>query len=979
LKAETRILTVIVLLLLCPLSIFGQARVSQIDRALEVLSPAARAAVDQTAAALIQSTRNTSNGRIDRETGIHRTVYFAESIPAGAGDAKSAARSYLRQMHAQFGLSPDLNELEPNEVVESPVGHHVTFRQVVDGVPVYLGHVKVNLDRSLQPVSASNEIYQVVTPIPRINTVPSISSERARQIVREGVSNTGATTSSAELFVYPSDPPRLAWKVTAWPGEAPAEWVMLIDAHDGQFIHGFNAATQLHEEHPHAAGDADLARSSAPSATNGPSTRIATDGSGLVFDPDPLTSAGTNYGGDYQDNGDADSEPLNEQLFTAPLRDMTQRNGRYYLEGPYVRIVGTNPRYYPGSSIDSVNYVPPSETSPDAFAYTRAHNGFEAVNTYYHIDRSQRYLQELDPTFTDRPDQPIDVNPHGEGTDDNSFYYPSLNMISFGQGGVDDAEDAGVIWHEYGHVILDSVTPNYLRSGAPHNVRAFHEGWSDYWAASYRRNLATRAGFTPSSYDWRELFPWDAGSFWPGRRISHSGTYPRSLTGDDIYRDGLLWATTLMEIFTTLETIHSTTGARSISDQLNVQSHYFLPSNPFNFTFRDAAVALVRADLQLYDGEHRPLLLDHLEDRGFIDPSMYGPELSYDPDTGVSYNNGRLQFVVGASAREFSVRDVDVRYRRLGTEGPFQTVELTSSSDSLYRGEGPISKAPGLVEYYIEARDILGIQNTIPNDGAEQPLLTDIGTLDESSLLTRVQPTEGWETDDGGWRIGGTIQNSASLVLEPITLANNSDLQSYLVLRHHYEMECNTAGNVKISTDGGNSWELIHPYTDYPASNLTIPPLQGESGFCREDTREATVRAAFNLSDYTGQKIQLRIDFAAAGSHEPRSFWQIREATLYQATLDSQTTTVHQLALHSNYPNPVTSHTTVHFTIPSAGPVTMELYDTLGRRVRLIRRRPYPVGTHTVTFDRGNLANGIYFLQLTTPEGRVARPVRVIR
>src|SRR5690606_17752608 len=43
------------------------------------------------------------------------------------------------------------------------------------------------------------------------------------------------------------------------------------------------------------------------------------DGVGWVFDPDPLTTAGVEYGGEFVDNFDADSEGLTSQLFEVTL------------------------------------------------------------------------------------------------------------------------------------------------------------------------------------------------------------------------------------------------------------------------------------------------------------------------------------------------------------------------------------------------------------------------------------------------------------------------------------------------------------------------------------------------------------------------------------------------------------------------------------------------------------------------------------
>ena len=50
-------------------------------------------------------------------------------------------------------------------------------------------------------------------------------------------------------------------------------------------------------------------------------------------------------------------------------------------------------------------------------------------------------------------------------------------MINFGEGGVDDAEDADVILHELGHGIHDWIT-----NGSLSQVDGLSEGMADYWA-----------------------------------------------------------------------------------------------------------------------------------------------------------------------------------------------------------------------------------------------------------------------------------------------------------------------------------------------------------------------------------------------------------------------------------------------------------------------------------------------------------------
>ena len=68
-------------------------------------------------------------------------------------------------------------------------------------------------------------------------------------------------------------------------------------------------------------------------------------------------------------------------------------------------------------------------------------------------------------------------------------------------------------------------------------------------------------------------------------------------------------------------------------------------------------------------------------------------------------------------------------------------------------------------------------------------------------------------------------------------------------------------GNVKISTDGGSSWQLLTPTTGYPDDNITG---LDEPGFTGDNTAWSFV--SFNLGDYADMTVQFRFDFGTDGS-----------------------------------------------------------------------------------------------------------------
>jgi hypothetical protein len=79
------------------------------------------------------------------------------------------------------------------------------------------------------------------------------------------------------------------------------------------------------------------------------------------------------------------------------------------------------------------------------------------------------------------------------------------------------------------------------------------------------------------------------------------------------------------------------------------------------------------------------------------------------------------------------------------------------------------------------------------------------------------------------------------------------------------------------------------------------------------------------------------------------------------------------------YPNPFTSQTTIRYDLKQAAPVTLALYDALGRRVRLLDLGTQPVGSHEVRLDAEMLPAGLYLYELRTPQAREARPLLLMR
>lgn len=68
--------------------------------------------------------------------------------------------------------------------------------------------------------------------------------------------------------------------------------------------------------------------------------------------------------------------------------------------------------------------------------------------------------------------------------------------------------------------------------------------------------------------------------------------------------------------------------------------------------------------------------------------------------------------------------------------------------------------------------------------------------------------------------------------------------------------------------------------------------------------------------------------------------------------------------LEQNYPNPFNDISEISFSLSSEEEVLLELYDSLGRKVKTLADRAYTPGTHTVAVEAGDLDPGIYSYRL---------------
>lgn len=86
-----------------------------------------------------------------------------------------------------------------------------------------------------------------------------------------------------------------------------------------------------------------------------------------------------------------------------------------------------------------------------------------------------------------------------------------------------------------------------------------------------------------------------------------------------------------------------------------------------------------------------------------------------------------------------------------------------------------------------------------------------------------------------------------------------------------------------------------------------------------------------------------------------------------------------ELTLFPNYPNPFNPTTTIRYTVPAAGSVTLRVYSILGQEVRVLVSGYHQPGSYRVQFDARGLASGVYIAALEGAGKRVVGRMMVLK
>jgi Zn-dependent metalloprotease len=584
-------------------------------------------------------------------------------------NAEAAARAFLRE-GAMVWIPVD--ELTWVRTIADRGGLWVHFQQIHMGVPIWGSRVSVRLSRQGEVLLVTN---RTASGLPSPNA-SRMAPHAAMEAAREALPGTPASLGDPVLTFLPIRRPnhyeqRLTWRYEFRTQDPPGAWVSFVDAADGTLLWRFN---------------------------NVKYGEVSGQVSGMV---EPVTA-----------DNDLQDRPFPHLIVTCfstgvdSAVTVTGADGTYSLvtSGEVGRTVKVGLLGLYGVVLDAntgrVASFSPAVPDGDPARVDLLFDGSKAQtaerDAYYHVMVAHDYIQGIEPGFN-LLDYPMPITVNIDRTCNAMWDGEGVNFYREGNGCINTARMADVVYHEYGHGITDVVYRPFNASGA------MAEGFSDYFAATIGDEPRIGIGFRPGTIL---------------RRIDVDRVYPQDWVGEP-HTDGLIMGSALWDLREAL-------GAPR-ADSLFHFARYGYADN-----FDDYLFDLLMADDDngnVYDGTpNLGTIAAIFRAHGIGD---YGIHVSHDPNPDTEDATRTLPLTasfLSVFAIDPALVRIHISIIRGGATTTMDSVMTPTGGVREYTTVLPAQPPETIIKYYFTARDAVGTTVSSPENGEADPFVFQVGT-----------------------------------------------------------------------------------------------------------------------------------------------------------------------------------------------------------------------------------------------------------
>ncbi|WP_045690043.1 S8 family serine peptidase [Hymenobacter sp. AT01-02] len=297
--------------------------------------------------------------------------------------------------------------------------------------------------------------------------------------------------------------------------------------------------------------------------------------------------------------------------------------------------------------------------------------------------------------------------------------------------------------------------------------------------------------------------------------------------------------------------------------------------------------------------------------------------------------------------------------------------QLVDGLSNGFRPDAPLTRIQ-LADYLLMGQ---GIRQLLPFSGART--FSDVSTPAEI-LLTESVVAKGAAQRDRFHRAAGVMLPTATGTFSPNGQVNRASLAYSLVQSLGFQEQALARNSQPLTVQVNGQTIPVDDAANVPAAlkgyisialelnliNAYYSLTQGP--YDQQPTLHATFKPSQNVS---------RADFAVIVS---RTFPQYDAVTQPTAVASANASTTSLLPAEAAaksgvllqetaaYPNPFTAATTISYYLAQPSPVSVEVYNTLGRKVQTLVSGVEAAGNHQVQFDASNLARGTYLYKVKT-------------